>query len=158
MGSMSCPICGVAHSPAPSGWTAASGGPGTCPYQGIPYAKLRAAHDQLYFGRWRSTDATSLDLRRARHQLGKLLSDLARALEKKPLPATRKDLDRAFEALQTVEPGGDGPEDLRHMDHALSYAHRAIGDLLHEKGAAPHSPGDYAAWYDAAEVPFRDDW
>jgi hypothetical protein len=44
------------------------------------------------------------------------------------------------------------------MDHALSYAHRVIGDLLHEKGLAPHSPADFAEWYDAGEVPFREDW
>jgi hypothetical protein len=44
------------------------------------------------------------------------------------------------------------------MDHALSYAHRVIGDLLHEKGLPPHSPADFADWYDAGEVPFREDW
>ena len=38
-----------------------------CPYQGEPYIGLRAGHDQIYFGRWRRMDATSIDLRRAYH-------------------------------------------------------------------------------------------
>jgi hypothetical protein len=155
---MYCPICGVEHLPTPPRGTAASGGTGSCPYRGIPYAELRAGHDQLYFGRWRSSNANSIDLRKAQHQLRRLLNDIARTLETVRLPAARKDLEKAFEAMQTVEPGEDGPEALLHMDHALSYAHRVIGDLLHEKGASPHAPGDFAASYDAAEVPFRDDW
>lgn len=155
---MSCPICGVEHLPTPAGGTAASGGSRACPYQGVAYAELRAGHDQLYFGRWRSSNANSIDLRKAHNQLRILLKEIARALDAERLPAARKDLDKAFEALQTVEPGEDGPEALLHMDHALSYAHRVIGDLLHEKGAAPHSPGDFAALYDVAEVPFREEW
>lgn len=155
---MYCPICGVDHLPTPAGGTAASGGSRSCPYQGVPYAGLRAGHDQLYFGRWRSSNANSIDLRKAHHQLRKLLNDIARTLETEQLPAARKDLDKAFEAMETAEPGEDGPVALLHMDHALSYAHRVIGDLLHEKGAFPHSPGDFAALFDAAEVPFRDDW
>ena len=47
---------------------------------------------------------------------------------------------------------------LRLMDNALSYAHRAIDDLLHEKGLPPHQPMDFAEWYDVVEVPFRDEW
>ena len=155
---MNCPVCGVEHSPAPAGHPAASGGPGSCPYRGAPYAELRALHDQLYFGRWRSANASPVDLRRAHNQLRRLLGEIARTPESERLPATRTDLDKAYEAMQTAEPGEDGPEALRHLDHALSYAHRAIGDLLHEIGAAPHSPGEFAAWFDAAEVPFRDEW
>jgi hypothetical protein len=155
---MNCPNCGVDHLPAPAGATAASDGPPKCPYLGAPYAELRAGHDQLYFGRWRSTEANPLDVRKARNQLKNLLNYIARALETERLPAARKDLNKAFEAMHTAELGDDGPETLLHMDHALSYAHRVIGDLLHERGAPPHSPGDFAAWYDVAEVPFREDW
>ena len=129
-----------------------------CPYQGVPYTELRAGHDQIYFGRWRRMDATTIDLRRGYHQLERLLDKIAVALETEDIPAARSDLEKAFEALHTAGPGEEGPEALRYMDHALSYAHRVIGDLLHEKGVSPHSPADFAEWYDAGEVPFREDW
>jgi hypothetical protein len=74
------------------------------------------------------------------------------------IPAARLDLEKAFEALHTAGPGEEEPQVLRYLDHALSYAHRVIGDLLHEKGLPPHSPADFAEWYDAGEVPFREDW
>jgi hypothetical protein len=119
---------------------------------------LRAGHDQIYFGRWRRMDANTIDLRRAYHQLQRLLREIAAALETEDLPAARMDMGKAIEALHAAGPGEDGPEALRHLDHALSYAHRVIGDLLHEKGLSPHSPADFAAWYDAGEVPFREDW
>ena len=103
-------------------------------------------------------DATSTDLRRAYHQLERLLNEIAVALEKEDIPAARSDLAKAVDALRAAGPGEDGPEALRRMDHALSYAHRVIGDLLHEKGLPPHSPADFAGWYDAGEVPFLEDW
>ena len=103
-------------------------------------------------------EANSIDLRRAYHQLERLLREIAAALETEDLPAARSDLGKAVEALHASGPGEDGPEALRHLDHALSYAHRVIGDLLHEKGLPPHSPADFAEWYDAAEVPFREEW
>ena len=103
-------------------------------------------------------EANAIDLRRAYHQLERLLREIAAALETEDLPAARSDLGKAVEALHASGPGEDGPEALRHLDHALSYAHRVIGDLLHEKGLPPHSPGDFAEWYDAAEVPFREEW
>jgi hypothetical protein len=130
----------------------------TCPYKGSAYEGLRAGHDQIYFGRWRRMDATSIELRKAYRQLERLLREIAAALEAEDVPAARADLGKAFEALQTAEPGEEGPEALRYMDHALSYAHRVIGDLLHEKGLPPHSPADYAGWYESGEVPFREDW
>jgi len=103
-------------------------------------------------------EANSIDLRRAYHQLERVLHDIAVALEKEDVPAARLDLGKAFDALRAAGPGEEGPEALRHLDHALSYAHRVIGDLLHEKGLAPHSPADFAGWFDAADVPFREDW
>ena len=119
---------------------------------------LRAWHDLLYFGRWRRMDATSIDVRKAHHQMKRLLGEIAIALESGDFPPARKDLEKALEALYTAESGEGGPDALRYLDHALSYAHRVIGDLLHEKGLAPHSPADFAEWYDAGEVPFREDW
>ena len=103
-------------------------------------------------------DATTIDLRKAFHQLERLLREIAVAIETEDIPAARSDLEKAFEALHTAGPGEEEPGALRYMDHTLSYAHRVIGDLLHEKGLPPHSPADFAGWYDAGEVPFREDW
>ena len=155
---MSCPVCGAEHLSAPGGERTTPAGKGACPYQGGPYAGLRAGHDQVYFGRWRRMEATSIDLRRGYRQLERLLREIAVALETEDIPAARMDLDKAREALHDSGPGEDDPQVLRHMDHALSYAHRVIGDLLHEKGLPPHSPADFAEWFDAGEVPFREDW
>jgi hypothetical protein len=44
------------------------------------------------------------------------------------------------------------------MDHALSSAHMAIDDLLHEEGLPPHDPMEFSKWYDAVEVPFKEEW
>jgi hypothetical protein len=155
---MGCPFCGAEHLPTLRGGKADPAGAGPCPYQGAPYAELRAAHDQIYFGRWRRVEATSSDIRRARRQLERLLSGLARALETEYLPASRKDLEKAFEALDFAGADDEAAETLLGMDHALSYAHRVIGDLLHEKGLPPHAPADFAIWFEAGEVPFREDW
>jgi hypothetical protein len=155
---MNCPHCGVEHFPEPAGGKKADGGEGGCPYLGAPYPRLRAGHDELFYGRWRRADASPLDLRRAHHRLRRLLDEIAAALGSEDLPATRKDLARANDALHMATLHEDGQESFLHADHALSYAHRVIGDLLHEKGAPPHSPGDFSAWYEAAEVPFREDW
>ncbi len=156
---VNCRVCGAEHSSAPHGPRPAPGGGGACPYGGSAYAELRAGHDQLYFGAWRRTDAAPLDVRQARRGLERLLRAIARVLETEDVPAARRDLDKAFDAVYSM--GADeeeGPEDLMLLDHALSYAHRVIGDLLHEKGLPPHHPADFADWYDAAEVPFREDW
>ena len=154
---MNCSICGAGHFPARARGKATPAGERSCPYQGVPYTELRAGHDQLYFGRWRRTDATSIDLRKAYQQLERLLHAIAVSIEKEDIPAARLDLGKAFEALHTAGPGEEVPE-VRYLDHALSYAHRVIGDLLHEKGLPPHAPADFAEWYDAGEVPFREDW
>lgn len=155
---MNCSICAGEHFSVPGRETSSSGRKVECPYKGGAFMGLRAGHDQLYFGRWRRMDATAIDVRRAHHQMKKLLGEIAVALETEDIPTARKDLEKALEALYTAGPGEGGPDALRYLDHALSYAHRVIGDLLHEKGLPPHSPADFARWYDAVEVPFREDW
>lgn len=103
-------------------------------------------------------EATAIDLRKAFRQLETLLREIAAALGTEDIPAARKDLEKAREELAVAGSDEGGPESLRSLDHALSYAHRVIGDLLHEKGLPPHSPADFAGWFDAGEVPFREDW
>lgn len=155
---MNCRVCGAEHSSAPGGMTSAPGEKGTCPYEGLPYLELRAGHDQLYFGPWRKMEATRLSIQQARHRLERHLRAIAGVLEMEDIPAAKRDLEKAFEALYSAEPDEEGPKDLLFLDHALSYAHRVIGDLLHEKGLPPHDPADFAGWFDAGEVPFREDW
>src|SRR5512140_1808895 len=78
---MNCPVCGWEHFPAGGGKAAPSADGGGCPYKGAVYKGLRAGHDQIYFGRWRRLDANSIDLRRACHQLERLLREITAALE-----------------------------------------------------------------------------
>lgn len=103
-------------------------------------------------------DAGRNDIVRGYKQLGRHLRAVERVLGEKDLPAARHDLSKAFEAYHAGDPEEDERDTLRFMDHALSYAHRAIDDLLHESGLPPHSAMDFAEWYDAVEVPFRDEW
>lgn len=150
-----CPVCGaeLAHPRATT-----PNGNVSCPYDGLAYHELRGGHDQIYFGRWRKMDAGRNDIVRGYKQLGRHLRAIERTLEEKDLPAARHDLSKAFEAYHAADPEEDERDMLRFMDHALSYAHRAIDDLLHDMGLPPHSAMDFAEWYDAVEVPFRDEW
>ena len=155
---MTCSACGAELTYDSRRALAHSGGKVVCPYEELAYAELRSGHDRLYFGPWRKIEASSIDIRRAYHQLGRHLSAVAQALGRKDLPAARRDLEKAVESFEAVDPGDESPDLFRLMDHALSYAHRTIDDLLHEKGLPPHDPMDFAEWYDAVEVPFRDEW
>ena len=152
-----CPNCGAElRSGAPEAGPR-SGRPG-CPYDGLSYAELRAGHDGLYFGSWRKIEASPFEVRRAYQQLRRHIDLIGSALDGQDLPAARRDLALAVEAYDAVEPAEISGNDLRLMDHTLSFAHRVIDDLLHEKGLPPHSPMDFAEWYDAVEIPFRDAW
>jgi hypothetical protein len=129
-----------------------------CPYQDRGYAALRAGHDRIYFGKWRKLDSTTTDFRRAYRQIGRHLKAIGSVLEMKDLPAAKRDLGKAIESYQAVDPEGESPDALRFLDHALSYAHLAIDDLLHEEGQPPHDPMEFSKWYDAVEVPFKEEW
>ena len=155
---MTCPACGAELTYDARKALRRSGGKVLCPYEGLACAELRAGHDRIYFGRWRKMEAASTDVRRAYHQIGRHLSAIGQALSGKDLPAARRALDKAVEAFRSEDPRDESPDLLRLMDHALSYAHRAIDDILHEAGLPPHDPMDFAEWYDAVEVPFRDVW
>lgn len=152
---VTCPVCGAElarrRAATPAGTLA-------CPYNGLAYHALRGGHDQIYFGPWRKMDAGPDDILRGYNQLGRHLRAIRKALEDTDLPAARHDLSKSFEAYQAGDPRLDERDALRFMDHALSYAHRVIDDLLHERGLPPHAPMDFAEWYDAVEVPFKDEW
>jgi hypothetical protein len=124
----------------------------------LAYAALRAGHDAIYFGPWRRMDAPPTEVRRGYHRIARYLDAIREELSGRDLPAAVRDLDAALGAIQAADPREEVPDTLRLMDNALSYAHRAIDDLLHEKGLPPHQPMDFAEWYDVVEVPFRDEW
>jgi len=153
-----CPHCGAELRGDLRKEGSRPGGTPGCPYDGLACASLRAGHDAIYFGPWRRIDAPSTEIRRAYHRIGRHLDAIGSALAGHDLPAAARDLDQAIEAHLAADPREDAPDALRFMDNALSYAHRAIDDLLHEKGLPPHQPMDFAEWYDVVEVPFRDEW
>jgi len=103
-------------------------------------------------------DAHALEIRRGYHGIGRHLDAIGRELAGHDLPAAARALNEAIKAHRTADPREEAPEMLRLMDNALSYAHRAIDDLLHDKGLPAHQPMDFAEWYDVVEVPFRDEW
>jgi len=153
-----CPHCGAElRGGARKGGSRPGGAPG-CPYDGMAYAALRAGHDAIYFGSWRRIDALPTEVRRGYHRIGRHLEAIRSELASHDLPAGARDLDAALSALQAADPREERRDTLRFMDNAFSYAHRAIDDLLHEKGLPPHQPMDFSEWYDVVEVPFRDEW
>jgi hypothetical protein len=99
-----------------------------------------------------------MEILRGYHRIGRHLDAIRAELAGNDLPAAARDLDHAIEAHHAADPREDAMDALRFMDNALSYAHRAVDDLLHEKGLPPHQPMDFAEWYDVVEVPFRDEW
>jgi hypothetical protein len=153
-----CPKCGAQLRGGSAARGTDPGRPGGCPYSGLAYAALRAGHDEIYFGPWRRMDASSLEVRRAYHEIGRHLAAIDEVLVGQDLPAAVRDLALATDAYRSADPVSESADTLRFLDNALSYAHRAIDDLLHEKGLPPHRPMDFAEWYDAVEVPFRDEW
>ena len=153
-----CPNCGAELHFAPPGVSVPAGVRPGCPYDGLSYAELRARHDALYFGEWRKIESSPFEVRRAYQQLRRHLDFLEKALDGRDLPAARRDLALAVEACHGIDPADISGNDLRFLDNALSFVHRVIDDLLHEKGLPPHCPMDFAEWYDAVEIPFRDAW
>ena len=153
-----CPHCGAElRGDMGKGGSRPGGTPG-CPYDGLVFASLRAGHDAIYFGPWRRVDVLPTEILRGYHRIGRHLDAIGRELAVHDLPAAARDLNEAIKAHQAADPREEAPDALRLMDNALSYAHRAIDDLLHEKGLPPHHPMDFAEWYDVVEVPFRDEW
>lgn len=153
-----CPHCGAELWGGARGDGSRTGGTPGCPYDGLAFSALRAGHDAIYFGPWRRIDAPPTEIRRGYSRIGRHLDAISAELAGRDLPAATRDLDRAIEAHQAADPREGARDALRLMDNALSYAHRAIDDLLHEKGLPPHQPMDFAEWYDVVEVPFRDEW
>ncbi|MGB5994790.1 MAG: hypothetical protein WBG20_05165 [Candidatus Deferrimicrobiaceae bacterium] len=155
---MTCPACGAELVYDSHEAIKGPDGKEMCPYGDRGYSALRSGHDKVYFGKWRKMESTTTDFRRAYRQIERHLKAIGSVLETKDLPAAKRDLGKAIESYYAVDPEGESPDALRFMDHALSYAHMAIDDLLHEEGLPPHDPMEFSKWYDAVEVPFKEEW
>lgn len=116
-------------------------------YKGVDYAELRIAHDKIYFAPWRKPGATSIDIRRARLQLERLLSDTKQELGKENLPEIRGDIDRIIEAFNLYASDEDSQKFVVLMDEALANVHRALDELLREKGLPSHDSMNFAQLY-----------
>jgi hypothetical protein len=148
-----CANCGAElRNTSPAGGT-----PPRCPYDVFPHAALRAGHDAIYFGPWRKIDASPFEVRRAHRRIGQHLDAIRKVLSTEKPSAAAGDLSLGFDAYHAADADGEAGDTLRFMDNALSYAHRAIDDLLISGGSPPHHPMDFAEWYDAVDVPFREE-
>lgn len=130
--------------------------PPSPPYRELPFAGLREAHDRLYYGSWRSPEATDRDLQRAYFQLGRYLGVLIDEVQRARSLEARSYLAKARAAYAKADPETGGEGALRSLDNALSYAHTALNALLRHYRAPNHDPRDFEAFYDVVGVPFRD--
>jgi hypothetical protein len=126
------------------------------PYRELPFAPLRESHDRLYYGPWRSPDATERDHKRAYYQLGRYLGLLADEVQRTRSLEARSYLAKARRAYAAADPESGGPGVLRSLDNALSYAHSALNALLRQYRAPTHDPRDFESFYDVVAVPFQD--
>ena len=125
------------------------------PYRGLAFAHLCEAHDRIYYGGWRSPVATPGDFRRASRQIGRYLDALAQECERSHAADGGRFLEQAQAAFARVDPDISSADTLS-LDHALSYAHRALNALLHQYRMLTHDPEAFAGFYDVTGVPFRE--
>ena len=119
-------------------------------YQGLLYPHLRKAHDRIYFGAWRGSSPTLVDLVEARRQLECFLGALDQELQQDSPPGAREYLAKARDACSQVEPeSAPGPATLLAINNALSYGHRVLDRLLRAKGEGNHVSRAFAVYYDA---------
>ena len=148
-----CPVCRASLEEDPD---AGFRVPVQCPYRNTRYPEWCSLHDKLYFGRWRKTNATQIEIRRAYSKLGVLISRLGEVVREEGVANAARDLSKALEAFSVANPEEEPYDSVKHMDRALSYVHHAINDLLLDKGEKPHSPADYERHYDVVS-PFLED-
>ena len=130
--------------------------PPSPPYRDLEFAALREAHDRLYYGAWRSPEATDRDLQRAYFQTGRYLGVLADEVQRARSIAARGYLAKARAAYRKADPEMEGGDALRNLDSVLSYAHSALNALRLHARAPAHDPRGFESHYDVVGVPFRD--
>jgi hypothetical protein len=132
------------------------GAPPSAPYRPLPLARLREAHDRLYFGRWRAPGATERDLQRTYAQLGRYLGLLAEEVQRSRSLEARRFLTKARRAYAKADPQVHGEGATRSLDNALSFAHSALNGLLQQSRMPTHDPAEFESFYDVVGLPFRD--
>ncbi len=130
--------------------------PPSPPYRDLEFAALREAHDRLYYGAWRSPEASDRDHQRAYFQLGRYVAVLADEVQRARSIAARSYLAKARAVYSKADPEVEGGDALRNLDSALSYAHSALNALLLHTRAPTHDPRDFESFYDVVGVPFQD--
>jgi hypothetical protein len=130
--------------------------PPSPPYRELEFANLREAHDRLYYGFWRSPEATPRDHQRAYFQLGRYLGVLGDEVQRARSLEARRYLAKARAVYPKADPETGGEEAFRSLDSSLSYAHSALNALLLHSRAPVHDPRDFEAFYDVVGVPFQD--
>lgn len=130
--------------------------PPSPPYRQLPLARLREAHDRLYFGRWRAPGATERDLQRTYAQLGRYLGLLAEEVQRSRSLEARRFLTKARRAYAKADPQVHGEGATRSLDNALSFAHSALNGLLQQSRMPTHDPAEFESFYDVVGLPFRD--
>ena len=131
--------------------------PPSPPYRDdLPFARLREAHDQLFYGAWRGPSATVRDLERAYHQLGRYLGMLSTEVRRSRSAEAKTHFAKAMEAYGPVDAEAYAEGTLGHLDSALSYCHDALDALLRQYRVPPHDPRGFEVFYDIRNVPFHD--
>ena len=125
-------------------------------YRPLPLARLREAHDRLYFGRWRAAGVTERELQRTYFQLGRHLGLLADEVQRSRSLEARRFLTKARRAYARADPQVHGAEAIRTLDNALSFTHSALNALLRQSRMPTHNPADFESFYDVVGVPFQD--
>jgi len=120
-------------------------------YRDLLYPHLRQAHDRTYFGAWRGSSPTLVDLVEAQRQLKCFLDALEQELQEATPPGASEYLAKARDAYRQVEPeSAPGPAVLLAINNALSYGHRVLDRLLRAHGEGNHVPRAFAGHYDAS--------
>lgn len=131
--------------------------PPSLPYRDdLPFARLREAHDQLFYGAWRGAAVTVRDLERAYHQLGRYLGMLSTEVRRSRSTEAKTYLAKALEAYRQVDFEAYAEGALGHLDSALSYCHGALDSLLRHSRLPAHDPRGFEVFYDIRNVPFHD--
>jgi hypothetical protein len=129
--------------------------PPSLPYRNLPFARLREAHDQLFYGSWREPTWTLRDLERAHRQLGRYMDRLATEVERSRSAEAKSHFAKAMRAYSPVDRDSYAEAALKELDSALSSCHCALNALLRSYRLPPHDPKDFEVYYDTRNVPFH---
>jgi len=119
------------------------------PYQGLSFPHLRLAHDRIYFGAWRGSAPTQVDLQDVYLQLRRFLDLLEQELRPDSPERAKEYLDKARETYRQANPESTaGSSVFLAINNTLSYGHRVMDILLQARGEPIHMSREFAQHYD----------